>query len=185
MTRVLATMQNSQYSSQFTSQISDLADWTNEILTATFSHIGVRSSCCSVPALTDDVDTGERSPPKLLHAILQLHLILRRCFISSTRRNSIPNLDTRSRLDPLARQHRRRDSRIDLQAYKRQHRMVVSRRCSSPLSPARTSLTIWTGPAIMELPSLDESRGTGIRLTYGGSMEGHAGLVALTLQHFV
>ncbi|GAA5857943.1 hypothetical protein JCM8547_006631 [Rhodosporidiobolus lusitaniae] len=39
MTRVLATIVNSQYNETFTSQASDLEEWTNEILEAAFSHI--------------------------------------------------------------------------------------------------------------------------------------------------
>lgn len=58
MTRVIATIQNSQYSGQFTSQINDLAAWVNEILTATFSHIGVRPSL-SLPPPDSEINERE------------------------------------------------------------------------------------------------------------------------------
>ncbi|GAA6064633.1 hypothetical protein JCM10212_000602 [Sporobolomyces blumeae] len=38
-TRVLATMQNSQYADQFASEISDLKKWTKQLLTAAFSNL--------------------------------------------------------------------------------------------------------------------------------------------------
>jgi hypothetical protein len=42
MTRVAATMQNSQYASRFANEIGNLKEWTNEILEASFSYLRVR-----------------------------------------------------------------------------------------------------------------------------------------------
>lgn len=39
MARVLATMQNGAYADAYASQMSDLATWINEILSAAFSQI--------------------------------------------------------------------------------------------------------------------------------------------------
>lgn len=44
MTRVLATIQHSQYSSKFTAQMDDLASWINEILLSTFPLVSVGRS---------------------------------------------------------------------------------------------------------------------------------------------
>ena len=41
MTRVLATMKNSQYANQFSNEIHDLESWTREILVASFATLQV------------------------------------------------------------------------------------------------------------------------------------------------
>lgn len=103
MTRVIATLQNSQYAGQFSNQINDLASWVNEILTATFSHVGVRPIPLLIPPILMRWRTDERPVTELLHPFVQLHLLLRRFFLSPSRRNSISHLYPRTRLYSLPR----------------------------------------------------------------------------------
>ncbi|KAK4702882.1 hypothetical protein P7C70_g3334, partial [Phenoliferia sp. Uapishka_3] len=66
MARVLATMQNGPTASNYTSQIADLASWTNEILTAAFSQINTSSNL--LPNYYDSTSTFDDASSSALLA---------------------------------------------------------------------------------------------------------------------